>query len=126
MATPSVMGEEYVLGFFPVNPNICHFSFLSLLLMSTELVSSLLSKVRVRIFLSVAELPKPNNVLPCSCLCVVCSPHVLALKILDPISSTGNGHLQHACKLSVLCNLLIRSQIAYTSKILLLCSNYLL
>uniref|UniRef100_A0A8C3MYI8 Enhancer of rudimentary homolog n=2 Tax=Thraupidae TaxID=400783 RepID=A0A8C3MYI8_GEOPR len=31
----------------------------------------------------------------------MCSPQTLALKMLDPISSTGNGHLQLACKLSV-------------------------
>lgn len=112
--------------FSPVNPNIYHFCFLSLLFMSTELLSSLISKVWVRIFLSATDSSKSNNVLPCSCLYVVCSPHILALKMLDPISSTGNGHLQHACKLSVVCNLLIRSQIVYTSKILFLCSNYLL
>lgn len=112
--------------FFPVNPNIYHFCFLSLLFMSTELLSSLISKVWVRIFLSATDSSKSNNVLPCSCLYVLCSPHILALKMLDPISSTGNGHLQHACKLSVVCNLLIRSQIVYTSKILFLCSNYLL
>lgn len=41
--------------FPPVNPNIYHFSFLSLLFMSTELVSSLISKVWVRIFLSATD-----------------------------------------------------------------------
>lgn len=44
-----------VFFFSPVNPNICHFSFLLLHLMSTELVSSLISKVWVRIFLSAAD-----------------------------------------------------------------------
>lgn len=44
-----------VFFFSPVNPNICYFSFLSLHLMSPELVSSLISKVWVRIFLSAAD-----------------------------------------------------------------------